>query len=261
MLTFPALRDTVKHLLEKQGMISNVDIYQLAQDDMAMTVCVRQDLIYRGIAIDKIDLTQPGLLWQIGIQQEVEYDVFVSYANYDNAYNQVDEVVETIRRLHFQQERSPLRLFYDREQSRGWDDWEKRLLVGMRSARVMVAMVSPAYFQSAYCRKEWEEYCKREMELSLAQEGIVPLYIIRVEEFDEDAENNLTAWYADLKNRAEWIDIRDWWTGGRPLTPENESFIALERACHRRLVRVRQSLSSRTNIPRTTPYFAVACLN
>lgn len=255
MLTFPALRDTVKHLLEKQGMISNVDIYQLAQDDMAMTVCVRQDLIYRGIAIDKIDLTQPGLLWQIGIQQEVEYDVFVSYANYDNAYNQVDEVVETIRRLHFQQERSPLRLFYDREQSRGWDDWEKRLLVGMRSARVMVAMVSPAYFQSAYCRKEWEEYCKREMELSLAQEGIVPLYIIRVEEFDEDAENNLTAWYADLKNRAEWIDIRDWWTGGRPLTPENESFIALERACHRRLVRVRQSLSSRTNIPPHNPVF------
>ena len=42
------------------------------------------------------------------------------------------------------------------------DRWEQRILRGLRHCRLMLTVLSPAYFTSDYCRKEWERYLERE---------------------------------------------------------------------------------------------------
>jgi TIR domain-containing protein len=42
------------------------------------------------------------------------------------------------------------------------DDWEHYILGGLRSSKTMIALLSPAYFASAFCRTEWKTFLEHE---------------------------------------------------------------------------------------------------
>src|SRR5262245_34624296 len=94
------------------------------------------------------------------------FDLFVSYAHRDNegAHDgRVTALVAWIAEQYRQITSQPLSVFFDRDAIRSMDDWEERILIGLRQSRTMVAVLSPSYFASAYCRQEWQAYLDQEL--------------------------------------------------------------------------------------------------
>ena len=89
---------------------------------------------------------------------DADHDLFVSYAHVDDHDGWVAALLEQLRLEHAAFTPNPLRVFYDRTGIATMEDWEHRILSALRSSKVMLAVLSPAYFESAYCRKEWEVF-------------------------------------------------------------------------------------------------------
>jgi len=91
------------------------------------------------------------------------HDVFVSYASADRHRDPpVERVVRVLgealtRRLG----RQP-RIFFDQAEIKPGDVWPDRLRDAAASSSVMVACLSPAYFESDWCHREWSAFVTRE---------------------------------------------------------------------------------------------------
>ena len=86
-----------------------------------------------------------------------ESDIFISYAHADDADGFVTGLVQWLK-----EELSTFAsfdvCFVDRKNIQFMDDWEAKISEGLRSSRLLVALVSPNYFLSPFCHKEWQEY-------------------------------------------------------------------------------------------------------
>ena len=110
---------------------------------------------------------------------------------------------------------SPLRVFFDTHDIGSMDLWEARILTGLRQSKMMVAILSPSYFASAYCLKEWEIYVETELAQAVPGEGITPIYVVRHPAFEADqADGQLRHWIKDLKRR-QYIKWLPFWPQGR----------------------------------------------
>ena len=49
-------------------------------------------------------------------------------------------------------------MFFDKKSILDMQHWQDALKKGLRQSKVMLAVLSEAYFQSEWCRREWEEY-------------------------------------------------------------------------------------------------------
>lgn len=189
------------------------------------------------------------------MSRTTEYDLFVSYAHTDNQGEHeglVSALVEAIRMEYRRMTSTPLRVFFDVKEIRSMDDWEHRIYAGLRSCKVMLAVLSPAYFESQYCRKEWERYIAHELEYALPGEGIAPIYTIPHPGFDDyKTRSNLDTWLEDLKRR-KYVDLRPWWPEGM-LALEREDvrrrIAALEDQIQERLERGKRRDESPTTVP------------
>ncbi len=50
--------------------------------------------------------------------------------------------------------------FFDQPEIKLCGDWEAELNDSLQTCPVIVSMYSPAYFNSTYCGKEWEVFCR-----------------------------------------------------------------------------------------------------
>src|SRR5262245_58620340 len=136
------------------------------------------------------------------------YDLFVSYAHADDHDGWVRALVESLKET---QQRfagaRPWRVFFDVHAIRTGDDWEKHIGGGVRSSGVMLALMSPAYFRSEWCRKEWEEFCRQEELRGEPRNRIFPLYLQTETSYDQEAARN--DWQKDLARR-QFLDLRPW---------------------------------------------------
>src|SRR4051794_35942374 len=148
------------------------------------------------------------------------FDLFISYAHADDRgedHRKVSALVEAIQADYERVAGVPLRVFFDVGEIRTMDDWEARILLGLRQSKMMVAVLSPAYFRSDYCRKEWETYVETELAHALPGDGIAPIYVVRHPDFEsESVEDRLRHWVRDLKRR-QYIDWLDFWPEGAAL--------------------------------------------
>jgi hypothetical protein len=106
-------------------------------------------------------------------------------------------------------------VFFETHEIRSMDDWEAKIVTGLRQSRMMVAVLSPSYFQSAFCRREWEIYVETELALALPGDGITPIYVVKHPAFEADpVEKELRHWIKDLRRRQyiEWLPF--WPVGG-----------------------------------------------
>jgi tetratricopeptide (TPR) repeat protein len=145
------------------------------------------------------------------------HDLFVSYAHADDLgehRGKVTALVEAVRADYRRVAGVELNIFFDVGEIRSMDDWEVRILRGLRHSKMMVAVLSPAYFASDYCRKEWEIYVETELAHALPGEGIAPIYVIRHPAFPNGAtDERLKHWIHNLSKR-QYIDWIDFWPEG-----------------------------------------------
>jgi hypothetical protein len=186
-----------------------------------------------------------------------EFDLFVSYARQDDHDGWVAAFVDAIRAEHARFTNVPLRIFFDREAIRTMDDWEHRILTGLRSAKVMLAVLSPSYAASDFCRREWETYLEHELALALPGDGIAPIYTVTVPGF---ADGTATAdrLLADLFRR-QYVDARPWRTEGAAALRRKEvrrRLQVLEQEIDDQLRRAARAASSLTHaLPGHNPNF------
>ena len=91
------------------------------------------------------------------------YDLFISYARADNQQGRVTDLVTQFRDSYrvFTGGKE-LRVFIDKSEIRGMDDWRHRILDGIKNTRLLVVFLSPNYLKSEYCGWEVDEYLKHE---------------------------------------------------------------------------------------------------
>jgi hypothetical protein len=184
-MTYDDARATILGHLRAHGNATNSVLTEIAGGD-ARYQALREDLILNDLAEDDKGV---GLVY-IGPDEAADghleregpgrYDLFISYAHADDTEGTVTALVEEIKARQRRIDGQPMRIFFDREGIRDLDDWEMRILSALRESRVMIAMLSPAYFGSKYCRKEWEWFADHETESAVTGEAIAPIYTISV---------------------------------------------------------------------------------
>ncbi len=171
--------------------------------------------------------------------QQFPYDLFISYAHRDDHDGWVESFVRAICDEHARFTPTPLQMFFDREEIATMHDWEHRILRGLRGSKVMVAVLSPHYFESAYCRKEWELYLDHELDHAMTGQGIAPVYIASAPHFEDEAKALLDEWIANLRRR-QYLDVREWRAQGKQMLQHED--------VRRRLESLEQNLAERLQL-------------
>jgi hypothetical protein len=86
-------------------------------------------------------------------------------------------------------------IFYYRESLAPGDPWPEELRDGIRSSRVAVALCSPEYFYSKWCRTEFWSFWKRAQTTN--KKVLVPISIHDGESFPPEAKDIQSADFAD----------------------------------------------------------------
>jgi hypothetical protein len=117
------------------------------------------------------------------------YDLFISYAHDDND-GCITRFLEELQAAHrrFTGKRTDvegdagadLTLFFDRHAIRSLDDWQHRIADGLAHSRLFLAFLSPRYFASEWCRREWKTWIDHEIAKHILSQGAAPIYVVEV---------------------------------------------------------------------------------
>ncbi len=110
------------------------------------------------------------------------YDFFVSYARADNREGWIEQFVRSLVEEHrrFSGGRE-LKYFFDKDQIPNLSYWETEIFnKGIARSRLFLAFLSPNYFASEVCRKEWSAWIDQEIAKHILTEGAAPIYIVEV---------------------------------------------------------------------------------
>ncbi len=194
------------------------------------------------------------------------YDAFISYAHSDNARSQVRELRDAIvDDFNNFAGRVPL-IFFDEDDILSMDDWQKRIAKGLRESHLFLAVLSPAFFASDYCRREFEEYVRYEAMRQCLGEGVSPIYFIELPGLDgRGVEPSIVAAVDEMRQR-QWCDLASqkpfkivpWHEAGKRALEDAEvarRLNVLKEQMAERLSRADRAQQSPTNIYRHNPQF------
>ena len=114
-----------------------------------------------------------------------QFDFFVSYASADNTTGWVTQFVQQLHAEHakFFPGRAPMVEFFDKKDITAGRDWEHTLHHGIAGSRLFLAFISPNYFASDWCRREWRAWIDTEIAKHILTEGVRPVYLVEVPGF------------------------------------------------------------------------------
>jgi len=121
-----------------------------------------------------------------GSRDSDQFDFFVSYARADNAGGWISRFIEELLAEHrkFSGGRA-LVPFFDKNDIHGLDDWRQRIFnEGLTKSRLFLAFISPRYFASEWCRREWRAWIDTEIAKHILAAGAAPIYIVEVPGLD-----------------------------------------------------------------------------
>ena len=194
------------------------------------------------------------------------YDLFVSYAHRDNARGQVRELRDAILEDFHKFAGRDLRIFFDDHDIPSMAGWEKSIAQGLRESHLFLAVLSPSYFASPYCRREWEEYVRYEAMRQCLGEGVAPVYFVELPGLDgPGVEQSIAAAVDELRKR-QWCDLATqkpvniipWHDAGKRALEDAEvvrRLNVLKEQMAERLTRADRAQQSPTNIYRHNPQF------
>lgn len=194
------------------------------------------------------------------------YDLFISYAHRDNARGQVRELRDAISENFQKFAGRNLTIFFDEHDIPSMADWEKRIAQGLRESRLFLAVLSPNYFASAYCRREWEEYVRYEAMRQCLGEGVAPVYFIELPGLDGPGVEQSIAAAVDEMRKRQWCDLASqkpvkivpWNDAGKRALEDAEvarRLNVLKGQMAERLKRADRAQQSPTNLYRHNPQF------
>lgn len=84
----------------------------------------------------------------------VTYEAFLSYAHYDNHDGRVSEFCERLEKLLFQRLGREFHVFQDKTGLATGDLWEQEIAKALDSSVVLIALITPSFFNRPWCRRE-----------------------------------------------------------------------------------------------------------
>ncbi len=113
-----------------------------------------------------------------------EPTIFVSYSRADNQDGWVSGLVARLEEeLAAIAAQGEIGLFFDKGSIRQGYGWEQEILAGLRSCRMFLAVLSPNYFVSEWCVREWNWWVRHETSRRCVGEGAAPLYHLTIQGF------------------------------------------------------------------------------
>jgi hypothetical protein len=107
-----------------------------------------------------------------------------------------------------------LRVFFDKGEFAGMDDWQHHNLDGISSSHLLLACLSPKYLESEYCLWEFDEYLRHVAGRTLPEGPIGPIYFVEIPaRSDRGFEQRAADWVAELQRR-QHFDFRPWFDEG-----------------------------------------------
>jgi TIR domain len=101
----------------------------------------------------------------------------------------------------------PLQIFVDRKGISSGDSWPLRIQRALAQSRCLLAVWSPLYFHSTWCRKECASMLYRETQRGFRTLNNPAGLVIPINVFDEQ-------FFPDKARKIEWLDLRDYWIVG-----------------------------------------------
>ena len=118
-----------------------------------------------------------------------DYDYFISYAHKDNVSEDdkpgfVDVFVEKLKNSpeHQQMFGGKIKVFFDKSEIHSMSEWDIRIRSSLASSRFFVVLLSPNYFHSEYCAREFDWWMQHEMHRRVLGEGTAPMLIVSVDD-------------------------------------------------------------------------------
>jgi len=142
------------------------------------------------------------------------YDLFISYARRDNARGQVTALKAQIESSFRAFAGRELRVFFDTHEIAGMDDWRQKIQRSLRDSQVFLAVLSPNYLASPYCRWEWEDYVRYEAMRQCLGEGVAPVFFVTLPDAADPKTDQALARWIDQIQRRQTFDLRPWHDAG-----------------------------------------------
>ena len=136
------------------------------------------------------------------VQIDHGYHVFLSYARSDDQSGAITHLTEAITRTFTQRTGTELRIFFDQREIQTAQIWKDRIRESMVASVTMVPVITSAYLQSAWCRREWDHFAAEER----GQPGkrrnrmIFPVYLGDNPEMAEQS-TRIQNWAKTIRNR------------------------------------------------------------
>jgi tetratricopeptide (TPR) repeat protein len=186
------------------------------------------------------------------------YDLFISYSRKDNANNRVTELKNQIETDYLEFAKEPLNCFFDQKEIKGMDDWQLRLLQGLKDSHLLLVILSPNYLSSPYCEWEIVEYLKYEYSRGVAGDGVAQVYFIEIPGIDDEDFRVKTAAWLEKVSRRQRIDLLPWYDEGAASLQRLEvkkRLDELKESLHKRISRMRIISEAPGNLPAPNPRF------
>jgi hypothetical protein len=151
-----------------------------------------------------------------------DFEIFCSYAHSDNDDSWVEDFVGRLASTYRRLTGLEPNVFLDRESLITADIWETKIRSAIEASQVLLAVVSPSFVRSEWCRREWDAFTAREIEfreqeLLAEEQGLIfpiLLYPLDRGRFDE----NQRAFAALIRER-QMLDVSSQ-LEGTPLRPD-----------------------------------------
>ena len=130
--------------------------------------------------------------------EKTQFDYYISYAHIDNQSIDgqpgfVDTFVEKLRNSQEHQKLfgGKVSVYFDKNEIHSMSDWENCNRFGLSHSRFLIVLVSPNYFKSEYCAREFDWWMKHEMHRRMIGESFAPMLIAKVAGLDDYQEETI----------------------------------------------------------------------
>jgi parallel beta-helix repeat protein len=135
---------------------------------------------------------------------------FLSYARFNNQLDE-DRISDFCKRLAGEVEAvtgEPFEIFQDLRNIRVGQQWKERVEQALGSTTLLIAILSPSFFKSEYCRKEIEQFLNREARLG-RNDLIIPVNYIGMDRL-KNPERDPDDFFETMKSRQafDWTKLR-----------------------------------------------------
>lgn len=138
------------------------------------------------------------------------------------------------------------------------DDWRQKIQRSLRDSQLFLAVLSPNYLKSPYCRWEWEDYVRYEAMRQCLSEGVAPVFFVTLPDAaDLKTDQALARWIDEIQRR-QTFDLRPWHDAGEEALEQahvKEALKELNESVRKRLNRSNLASKSQNNLIKHNPAF------